>query len=516
VLASDVASSPSHPSALQNRLALSAKVIFWMTFAFWAYLRLIATMDPDTGMTHAFSDVAGWCHFGAAFVHGTVWLVVRVRELGSSALKLLDATNTLLPCFAYAAMGMTGSTLDIEFAMSFAVMLTLLARAIIVPSSGRRTLVVSTIAGLSTVVASAVIHRSSGAIAASIFASMTLGWMTASTALATVASAVIYGLRREVRRAMQLGQYTLLERIGEGGMGAVYRANHAMLKRPTAIKLLPPDKVGGMAIERFEREVQLTAELTHPNTIRIYDFGRTADGVFYYAMELLNGGTLNEIVETFGPLPPARVVAILEQVAGALREAHDVGLIHRDIKPANILLCRQGGAWDVAKVVDFGLVKQLQERTDPSETDTATLVGTPMYMAPECITARAADGRSDIYSLGAVGYYLLTGSNVFDAETVVEVLSHHLHTEPERPSLRSGTAVPAELEAIIMACLDKTPEGRPQDALSLRDQLRSVELEDAWSEEQAASWWAEHGDALARSPVPFSDTLAVDLGRIPS
>ncbi len=235
-------------------------------------------------------------------------------------------------------------------------------------------------------------------------------------------------------------------------MGIVYRASHAMLRRPTAIKLLPADRAGNETLARFEKEVQLTASLTHPNTVTIFDYGRTPDGIFYYAMELLDGATLADVVEVDGPQPAARVAQILGQAAGALAEAHAVKLIHRDVKPANIMLVEQGGKPDVAKVLDFGLVKELDATASPELTQIDAVTGTPQYMAPESIRAPdEVDARSDIYALGAVGYFLLTGEHVFTADTVVEVCAKHLNDEPVAPSERLGAAVPADLETLILA-----------------------------------------------------------------
>ena len=254
-------------------------------------------------------------------------------------------------------------------------------------------------------------------------------WWSVIAVGATVVSHVVFGLRAEVRRARRLGQYTIEAKIGEGGMGVVYRAHHGMMRRPTAIKLLRPEKAVEANLKRFEREVQLTARLTHPHTITIFDYGRTPEGVFYYAMELLDGASLERVVAVAGRLPPARVVHVLYEVAGALVEAHETGLIHRDVKPANIILCRQGGLYDFPKVVDFGLVKDLEVSGDAALTHADVIAGTPLYIAPEAITAPQSVGpQSDIYSLGAVGYFALTGQHVFQGRTLVEVCSHHLHT----------------------------------------------------------------------------------------
>jgi len=344
-------------------------------------------------------------------------------------------------------------------------------------------------------------------------------WWTFATVVCTAISKTVHNLRREVKQTMQMGQYTLELKLGEGGMGVVYRARHALMRRPTAIKLLPPDKAGESALARFEREVQLTAQLTHPNTITIFDYGRTPDGVLYYAMELLDGATLEAVVEVDGAQPAARVVRLLAMVSGALAEAHDIGLIHRDIKPANIFLCEQGGELDVAKVLDFGLVKTMQEPDDGGLTQDGTLTGTPLYMPPEALAdPDQVDGRSDLYSVGAVGYYLLTGTHVFDGKTVVEVCGHHLHTPPTPPSERLDAPVPPDLEAVILRCLEKAAADRPQSARELQKLLLACADIGTWERDDAEAWWADHGDALrpSRRLSPSdvgSRTLAIDLAR---
>jgi serine/threonine-protein kinase len=303
-------------------------------------------------------------------------------------------------------------------------------------------------------------------------------------------------LRSQVEAALELGQYTLVERIGEGGMGVVYKARHAMLRRPTAIKLLPPAKSSEALLERFEREVQLTSGLTHPNTIAIYDYGRTADGVLYYVMEYVDGVTLDKLVEAHGPLPSARAVFLLEQVCGALAEAHDRGLVHRDVKPANLMLCVRGGTYDFVKVLDFGLVKRLDARSDGTRPD--LVVGTPLYMAPESIRSPGhVDPRSDLYALGAVAYFLVTGEQVFTGRNMLEVCSHHLHAEPVPPSRRSRLPIPSALERLILACLAKDPDARPSSARALVAALEAVDGE-PWTQEQAREWWDRHASAADR------------------
>jgi eukaryotic-like serine/threonine-protein kinase len=355
-------------------------------------------------------------------------------------------------------------------------------------------------------------------------------WWAAATLVSTMTSRVFYGLRKEVSDARRLGQYTLHEVLGQGGMGIVYRASHALLRRPTAIKLLPSDNLGEESVARFEREVQLTARLSHPNTIRIFDYGRTSEGVFYYAMEYLDGVSLDRAVKLTGAMPAARVISILEQVAGALSEAHGVGLIHRDIKPANIILTEQGGVPDVAKILDFGLVKDVGGATEDGATLEAlsqadSIAGTPQYMSPEAITTPdKLDARTDIYALGAVGYFLVSGVEVFKGRTTLEVCSHHLHTEPLPPGQRvdrtSTHPVPADLEALILRCLAKTPSARPPSARQLRAELAALADAGRWSEEDARGWWSEHREPLrraaagaAREPSASAATVEIDLDR---
>jgi serine/threonine-protein kinase len=343
-------------------------------------------------------------------------------------------------------------------------------------------------------------------------------WCIANVSVATLATRVIFGLRTQVVEARQLGQYLLREKIGEGGMGEVHRAQHALLRRPTAIKLLPPEKAGAKTISRFEREVQLTAKLTHPNTVAIYDFGRTPEGIFYYAMELLEGIDLERLIGDYGPQPPARVIHILTQVCNSLSEAHAIGLVHRDVKPANVILCERGLVSDVAKVVDFGLVKDvggLSGQQDDGQSNVDIIVGTPLYMAPEAIRSPdEVDGRSDLYAVGAVAYFLLSGSPVFTGKTVMEVCAQHLHSAPVPPSQVLGRPLPQDLERVVLKCLEKSAEERPSSADALRRSLEACDVP-AWTSEQAQRWWREHvpnPSAIRRLASPEAVTvLDVDL-----
>jgi serine/threonine-protein kinase len=332
-------------------------------------------------------------------------------------------------------------------------------------------------------------------------------WWLVITLGTTVISHVVFGLRAQIREARRLGQYTLESKLGEGGMGVVYRAHHGMMRRPTAIKLLKPEHTAETDLKRFEREVQLTARLTHPHTITIFDYGRTPDGVFYYAMELLDGAPLDRVVSAGGPLPESRVIHVLYRVAGALAEAHDAGLIHRDVKPANVILCRRGGMDDFPKVVDFGLVKDLEHRGGVGLTRADVVAGTPLFLSPEAVTAPdTVSDRSDLYSLGAVGYYALTGTHVFEGATLVEVCSHHLHTPPEPPSARLGKAVDPELESLLLDCLAKDPAARPAGAHAVRRHLERCVAFGQWTKDDARAWWEAHGGALATTVEPVEDT----------
>ncbi|HEX6276301.1 MAG TPA: serine/threonine-protein kinase, partial [Polyangiaceae bacterium] len=314
--------------------------------------------------------------------------------------------------------------------------------------------------------------------------------------LTALTSRTIFGLRERVREAVRLGQFTLVEKIGEGGMGVVWKARHAMLRRPTAIKLLPVERAGEHNLSRFEREVQLTSSLTHPNTVAVYDYGRTSDGVLYYAMEYLEGIDLEGLVEFDGPQPPGRVVHLLRQIAGALEEAHGVGLIHRDVKPANVLLVSRRGSPDLVKVVDFGLVKSLEADASTSATGVDQVIGTPLYMSPESIARPGeVDARSDLYAMGALGYYLYTGQPPFTGATAMEVCGHHLHTPPVPPHERLGKP-PTLLGSVILRCLEKSPSARPESALEVARLLDECRDEAPWTAGDARLWWASREAAL--------------------
>jgi serine/threonine-protein kinase len=431
-------------------------------------------------------------HLAATAILFLIWVLAGSRALSDRGLRRLDAAGTIGAGLAYAMME---STMPLAWRPDQLVLLilnaVLLGRAALVPSEPRRTAWISAASVVAMPVVTFFIFRRAASpdVAVVPVVTQAILWASFTVVLATLISNVTFHLRRSVARARRLGQYTLLEKIGEGGMGVVYRAEHEMLRRPTAIKLLPPQSAGERSLRRFEREAQLTARLTNPHTVSVYDYGRTPEGAFYYVMEYLDGVDLERLVREAGPLPPGRVVHILRQVCEALAEAHGAGLIHRDIKPANILLSESGGIPDFAKVLDFGLVKEVDESDKARLTHEDVVAGTPQYLAPETIQAgNNPDPRSDLYALGAVAYYLLTGAPIFDGRPL-QVIQSHLHASPEAPSARLGRSLPAKLERLVLECLEKDPNLRPESAQALLDRLAACDDVEPWGAEEARRWW---------------------------
>lgn len=325
-----------------------------------------------------------------------------------------------------------------------------------------------------------------------------LGILVVGTGLIWLGFGMLERARARARRAEQLGQYTLERVIGEGAMGTVYRARHAFLRRPTAVKLLRTERTSSNAARRFEKEVQATSQLVHPNTITIFDYGRTPAGTFYYAMEYLRGLTLDVVVQRYGPLDERRVVHIMRQVCGSLAEAHAAGLVHRDVKPQNLMLCHRGGVPDMVKVLDFGLVKE-SEVQDADLTRDGAAVGTPLYMAPEAAAATGdVDARADLYSLGVVAYFLLTGIQPFFGVNAKEVMRRHMEELPVTPSEKLGKPVAPEIEALVLRLLAKSPASRPQSARAVEEMLDEVIIPmlGHWTDEEGDAWWREHAPQL--------------------
>ncbi|MEM9192329.1 MAG: serine/threonine-protein kinase [Myxococcota bacterium] len=323
--------------------------------------------------------------------------------------------------------------------------------------------------------------------------------------VAVAMSKMIYILRREVSEARQLGAYQLVEQLGEGGMGEVWRAEHRMLIRPAAVKLIRAEALasgasegGKRAVERFEREAQTTASLESPHTVELYDFGVAEDGTLYYVMELLTGIDLQTMVEDYGPLEPSRVIHLLIQACDSLGEAHRQGLVHRDIKPANLFLTRRGETYDYMKVLDFGLVKVAggaPEQVNPAVTADGVVQGTPAYLAPESVLGETVDGRADLYALGCVGYFLLTAKPPFERGSAMALALAHAKEDPVPPSEHRD--VPADLEVLLLGCLKKDPDARPQTARALSDDLRRCLEAGQWTGIRARAWWEEYLPELA-------------------
>ena len=344
--------------------------------------------------------------------------------------------------------------------------------------------------------------------------------------IAIVGAHVVYGLGSDLGRARRMGAYRLVQKLGEGGMGEVWMAEHRMLARPAAIKLVGTAGAGDGAIRtppshlhRFEREVQATARLRSPHTVEVYDFGLTETGRFYYVMELLDGLNLEELVARYGPVPAERCVAILRQTCHSLAEAHALGLVHRDVKPANIFLCRYGLEHDFVKVLDFGLVKRSGASPDVRVTAAGWFAGTPAYSSPESVLGEegAVDGRSDLYSLGCVAFWILTGRMVFGAGTPVQMMMDHANTEPEPPSRCTELPVPPELDALILSLLRKQRDARPASAAEVIARLDGIPLDRPWDAERARQWWDRHRPSRAwpdRSATP-EDVGPVSLVRQP-
>ncbi len=508
---------------LQSRLAFFGKVAFLIDSGFCLLSHVALLSTASEVLRHPLS--LGSLVFDLIDVVGIVlflslWLVNRRGRRPSWLLQAMDLAVPLVFCWLTVLPITLGYADPPGVRWSTLLILTnvLVARSVMVPSSPRRTLWIGALCSLGPVFGTRQLMIADffgeGPTTAELpFVIPAALWALCGIALSTVASAVIYGLRRRVSEARRLGQYTLEQKLGEGGMGVVYRARHAMLRRPTAVKLLRPEHTSAQELQRFEREVQATAQLSHPNTVAIFDYGRTPDGLFYYAMEYLDGIDLEALVQAFGPQPPGRVVHILRQVAGALREAHAVRLIHRDVKPGNVILCSRGGAPDVAKVVDFGLVRDLAASRRTTESALDLVTGTPLYLSPEAITAPATvDARSDLYALGAVAWFLLAGQNAFPGSSVVEVCAHHLHTPPEPPSRRLGRRLPEDLEAIVLWLLEKSPQRRPQGAAELIDKLEACACVAEWGQREARGWWETNGERVRElrsrpRPQPVSSPM---------
>jgi len=441
---------------------------------------------------------------GVASSLGMTWLAHRLS--GKAILLEVGAGFLVLQCLLIAILSQWGPV-PISPRVSW-VCIPILFYPAIVPNTPRRTLITSLLAASMEPVALGLSHLRGAQGQLNAFYILWDFLPTYICAfLVVIPVKIIHGLGQQVRRARELGSYRLEEPLGKGGMGEVYRATHQMLARPAAVKLIRSELIGSSSpnaarviIERFRREAEAAASLRSPHTINLYDFGISQDGTFFLVMELLDGLDLETLIERYGPLPAERAVYLLRQACDSLAEAHARGLVHRDIKPSNIFTCRMGLDVDFVKVLDFGLVKAMGEgdRDTTLLTEPDSTTGTPAYIAPEVIRGdHVPDHRVDIYTLGCVGHWLLTGRLVFQAPNAIQLMYQHANSQPVAPSQRSELEVPADLDRIILSCLAKLPADRPQSAHELSRLLAASTAANDWTEERAHRWWDRHHPAMS-------------------
>ncbi len=497
---------------VQQRVGLFARIIALISLPFLIAGTLIGLVMQSTAVPSGTSvaDVtpASIAHVLGLLLLAGVWLRCRRGAMSLTTLEWFDAVSLIGSCTAWAFLIQPPVVESIHGAV-VSVAMTVLARSIMVPSSARRTLALTLAAVLPV---TAVMWLSLGSFqaagdstpdhaAATTTAVFQTLFLTAVAWMATITSRTLYDLRRVVREANELGQYALEEKLGAGGMGEVWRARHRLLVRSAAVKLIRPEFLTStrtdpaLVLRRFEREALATAALRSPHTVQLYDFGEADDGTLFYVMELLAGVDLETLVSRFGPVPAERAVHILKQVCHSLDEAHQNGLTHRDIKPANIFVTGTGIGMDFVKVLDFGLVqlRPMQAGDGDGLTAEAVVPCTPAYAAPEIARGEAGyDHRIDIYSLGCVAYWLITGHRVFEGTTAMQLLINHASTAPPPPHTRTELPIPSDLEQLILECLEKDPDRRPAGARLLAQRLSTCRLPEQWTHERAERWWHTH------------------------
>jgi len=477
---------------LQRRLAVLYAVVVGIAGAIFVTIRALGWFGFDV---HPLGHPANLVHLAAIAVGSLCWFAVRRGPLATRELAILNAWGGLFPVAVtlaiYALLWNDGKQGLVPVLILFTV-----GRAVFVPCTAFNAAAVAASAPLGVLalrLALGPFRAWEGQLhpeqAQTFILVLDQVFLWLGVGLAALAAHVIHGLRLRVRRAESVGQYRIEAEIGQGSMGVVYRARHALLRRPTAIKVLDPAITGPETLERFEREVRETSRLTHPNTIRVFDYGHTADGLFFYAMELLDGADLAQVVARTGRMPAARVIHVLSQACAALREAHGLGLVHRDVKPGNIMLCRHGGEHDFVKVVDFGLVKDVSPGA-ARLTQVGLISGTPETLAPEVIQGAPASPAADLYGLGCVAYFLLTGRPIFDVAAPLEFLVKHQDEAPVPPS-RHAADVPRDLETVVLRCLEKDPARRHPGAGALRGALQRCRDARMWTETRARAWWTD-------------------------
>jgi serine/threonine-protein kinase len=476
-------------------------VVQWVASTFWG----IEAHDPLFKPRSSFQ----WMNLAAALASVGLWWAARGSRVTPERLLTLGLAYEVTICFIIAFITHWSYYIEHGIIPNITwVPAVVIFFPLILPGPPRRMLGAAVAAAATAPLALLLLERwGKVATVPDDYFRLTVG-STFAVLFAYMGSRVIYGLGREVAAARELGSYRLEERLGEGGMGEVWRARHRMLARPAAVKLIRREITGaagpstaGSVAERFEREAQAIASLRSPHTVDVYDFGVAADGTFYYVMELLEGLDADTFVRRFGPMPADRAIHLLRQICHSLSEAHARGLVHRDIKPANVFVCRYGEEHDFVKVLDFGLVKALDDResaaakdsTMPALTAEHTVPGTPAFMAPEqALGAADLDGRVDLYATGCVAYWLLTGTLVFKADSPLRLIMSHANETPDPPSKRSELPIPEALDRLVLSCLAKDPAARPQTARELSDALDRIEGAGAWTGQRSREWWAAH------------------------
>jgi tRNA A-37 threonylcarbamoyl transferase component Bud32 len=511
---------------VRGRVRLLALLIL-VAFAFdlvvyighWA--AIVAGYPPPDNFfeTGAFQAI----NLAAVVASAGLWWVARSRQVSASRLHTLGLAYEIAICFIIAMLTFWQYYIVHQMLPNLTwVPAVVILFPLILPGPPRRMLAAAVAAGGMSPLALFLLNLTGKVTADPDAYFQTAVHSGIAVGFAYTGARIVYGLGREVTAARELGSYRLVERLGQGGMGEVWRAEHRMLARSAAIKLIRPSmtrearpEASEDARRRFEREAQVIAHLRSPHTIELYDFGIAVDGAFYYVMELLDGFDVETLVRRFGPVPVERAIHFLRQVCHSLSEAESRGLVHRDIKPANIFVCRYGEDCDFVKVLDFGIAKTaaMSAETGPALTQLNTIHGTPAFIAPEQALGRSdLDGRADIYATGCVAYWLLTGQLVFDAETPMALLLHHANTPPTPPSARTELSIPTALDQLVLSCLAKDPAERPQSARELSRRLAEIQSVGIWTENHARTWWATHQPA-ERTPPGHGATRASADGR---
>jgi tRNA A-37 threonylcarbamoyl transferase component Bud32 len=500
---------------LQQQAVRRLELVGWLTFTGQFVVWLAVNLVQGT-LADEFATPLQWAFpIGVMVASVGIALLARSERLDPTVIVRLGLVYQVAISFAIAAGSYVGAfrgvdpeAIDFDRTGLTFVGPWMLIFSVLVPAPPREALValLASATAVPLTYLAQVPSQMAPALPASVFALVFFVPYLTVAGMAYAAVRIVHRLGVEVRRAYELGSYRLEELLGRGGMGEVWLASHRTLARAAAIKLIRAESLGveaGAVRARFEREAQAIASLQSPNTVALYDFGAAEDGTLFYVMELLDGVDLEELVRQHGPLPAERAVHILLQACTSLSEAHARGIIHRDIKPANIYLCRHALQHDVVKILDFGLAKRLESETalaDARLTQSEVIAGTPAYLAPEIALGAEVDARADLYALGCVAFWLLTGRLVFERDTVGALLVAHARDAPRRPSSLTASPLPDALDQVILECLAKDPAARPQTAAALAERLVALSLARPWTESSAWEWWETNRPASERSP----------------